>query len=70
LAAGFLLGSKLGRAPYEKVEAQVRQLKDRPEVQKARSAATEIVHEQVADLVDKATDKVDATAPARERTSA
>ena len=68
-AAGIMLGSKLGRAPYEKVEAQFRQLKRRPEVQQATTAATEPVHE-VADLVHKATDTMSPTPPARERTPA
>jgi hypothetical protein len=34
-------------------------LKRRPEVQQATAAATQIVHEEVADLVAKATEKMD-----------
>jgi hypothetical protein len=34
-ALGFVLGSKMGREPYERLEAQVRRLAGRPEVQDA-----------------------------------
>jgi hypothetical protein len=59
LVAGILLGSKLGPTPYEKLDTHIRRLKRRPEVQQATAAATQIVHEEVADLVAKATEKMD-----------
>jgi hypothetical protein len=47
-AVGFVLGSKMGREPYERLEAQVRQLAGRPEVK----GAVEAVSDEAADLTD------------------
>ncbi len=51
VAIGFVLGSRAGRTPYERLEAQLRQLAGRPEVRGAVDAA-----------FDKATDLTDAAA--------
>jgi hypothetical protein len=40
VVVGFVLGSKGGREPYERLEAQVRRLAGRPEVQGAIDSAT------------------------------
>jgi hypothetical protein len=41
VAVGFVLGSKQGRKPYERLEAQVRQLTSRPEVKSAVDALSD-----------------------------
>ena len=48
VAVGFVLGSKMGREPYERMEAQLRQLAGRPEVKDAVDA----VSDKAADLTD------------------
>ncbi len=70
LVVGFMLGSRSGRAPYERAEAQVRQLSRRPEVRQATNTASEMVHEKVGDLVDKASDKVGHTSSSSEKRTA
>jgi hypothetical protein len=70
LAAGILLGSKLGPMPYEKFEAQVRRLRRRPEVGQTTAAAKQIVHDEVADLVARATEKSEGTPLAPQRNTA
>jgi hypothetical protein len=50
VAVGFVLGSKMGREPYERMEAQLRQLAGRPEVKDAVDA----VSDKAADLPDTA----------------
>ena len=47
--AGFLLGSYVGRGPYERVQARVRQLRGRPEVQRVADQVTESA-EQLGDV--------------------
>lgn len=54
VAVGFVLGSRSGRAPYERLEAQVRQLVGRPEVQGAVDAA----FDKATDLTDTAVSEV------------
>jgi hypothetical protein len=48
VALGFVLGSRMGREPYERLEAQVRKLAGRPEVKGAMPAVS-----------DKAADRTD-----------
>ena len=48
IAVGFVLGSKKGREPYKRLEAQVRQLAGRPEVK----GAVDSVSHKMADLTD------------------
>jgi len=60
--AGFLLGSYAGRGPYERVEAWARQVRGRPEVQRAADQ----VAESAGQLSDVATG---AAAKAAERAS-
>jgi hypothetical protein len=47
-AVGFVLGSKMGRKPYERLEAKARQLAGRPEVKRA----VEAVSDEAVDLTD------------------
>jgi hypothetical protein len=48
LAVGFVLGSKQGREPYERLEAQLRQLAGRPEVR----GAVDAVSDRASDLTE------------------
>jgi hypothetical protein len=50
IALGFVLGSRQGREPYERLESKVRQLAARPEVRQAVGT----VSDQASDLVDSA----------------
>jgi hypothetical protein len=70
LAAGILIGSKLGPVPYEKLDTQVRRFRRRPEVAQTTAAAKQIVHEEVADLVARATDRAEGTPLAPQRNTA
>lgn len=62
---GFLLGSRSGRGAYDQVEAWVRQMSGRPEVQRATQrvtdAASQVVGasaDQAADTLNQVTDRV------------
>jgi hypothetical protein len=48
VAVGFVLGSKMGRQPYERLEAQIRQLAGRPEVK----GAVDTLSDKAADITD------------------
>ena len=48
VAVGFILGSKVGRQPYERLEAQIRQLAGRPEVK----GAVDTLSDKAADITD------------------
>jgi hypothetical protein len=54
VVVGFVLGSRMGREPYERLEAQVRQLSSRPGIKGAVDAVTE----KAADLTDSASGAV------------
>jgi hypothetical protein len=41
IVIGFALGSRAGREPYEQIEAQVRKIVGRPEVQRAIDKVSE-----------------------------
>jgi hypothetical protein len=51
---GFVLGSRQGREPYERLEAQLRQLAGRPEIKDAVAA----VSDKATDLTDSASGAV------------
>ncbi|MBO0692546.1 MAG: hypothetical protein J2P58_06590 [Acidimicrobiaceae bacterium] len=57
IGIGFILGSRVGRGPYEQIEGEVRKFAGRPEVhdrfESARTAATQ----QLSGLKSKATSK-------------
>jgi hypothetical protein len=61
VGAGFLLGSRAGRGPYEQVEAKVRELGGRPEVQQAVGQVTEAAKGQAGQVAEKVTDKLPGT---------
>jgi len=48
VAVGFILGSKMGRQPYERLAAQIRQLAGRPEVK----GAVDTLSDKAADITD------------------
>ncbi len=64
VAIGFVLGSRAGRVPYERLEATVKEVSGRDDVR----AATEHASNAVADLTDKArragAEKIDEVAAA------
>lgn len=60
LAIGFVVGSRMGRGPYESLERTARQVADDPQVQKraaqAREAASRVAHDAAETVKDKAPD--------------
>lgn len=58
LAVGFVLGSRMGRGPYESLERTARQVADDPEVQRraaqARETAGRVAHDAAGTVKDKA----------------
>ena len=56
-AAGFLLGSRAGRAPYERFAAQVQRLREDPEVRRRAAQARGTVVDAAAEAVDAAREK-------------
>jgi hypothetical protein len=58
IAIGFVLGSKQGRGPYERLEAQVRQLAGRPAVQQTVDAVSDKAADLTDTLADAAKEKV------------
>jgi uncharacterized protein YjbJ (UPF0337 family) len=61
-AIGFVFGSRAGREPYNRLEGKVREVTNRPEVQKAMGSVTKKAQDQVSDAVDTAHKKVSDTA--------
>jgi hypothetical protein len=61
LAVGFVLGSRAGRKPYEKLHEQVTRLRQKPEVQDTVASMKDEVTGRAGDLVDKVTSKVSST---------
>lgn len=55
-AAGFLLGSRAGREPYEQFMRAIGQLKDDPRVQQKAQQGVDFVKEQAPVVAEKATD--------------
>ena len=53
---GFILGSRSGRRPYEQLERKVRDIRARPEVQKAVDSVSKSAHEQASDVTHKVSD--------------
>ena len=60
IAIGFVIGSKMGREPYEKLEATAKQYVDDPRVQEKAGQARETVSKAAKDAAgavqEKATD--------------
>jgi hypothetical protein len=55
---GFLLGSRAGREPYERLERQLSRLRAQPEVQDVMDTVQGEVGERATDLTDKVKSKV------------
>jgi hypothetical protein len=62
---GFLIGSRAGREPYEKLERQLSRLRGKPEVEDVMDTAKSEVDAQASDLTDKAKSKVSSASEAR-----
>jgi hypothetical protein len=58
LGAGFLLGSRAGPGPYEQVEARIRSVGSRPEVQDTMDTVKGAVQERVEDVADRVAEQV------------
>ena len=55
LGLGFILGSRAGSGPYQRLEGQARALRNRPEVDEAVGRAKKAANEQVTGVIDKVT---------------
>jgi hypothetical protein len=58
VAAGFVLGSRAGREPYDKIEAKVKATLNRKDVQDALDEAKSTATEQVSAVAGKVAAKV------------
>lgn len=58
IAVGFVLGSKVGRGPYEQIEGKAREVGGRPEVQKVVNTVKRRTQEQADDLASTLHDRV------------
>jgi hypothetical protein len=58
-AVGFVLGSRAGRGPYERLEGKVRDVAGRPGVQDTLEDVKAVAGDQVANAKDVVADKVD-----------
>ncbi|WP_247043516.1 YtxH domain-containing protein [Arthrobacter rhizosphaerae] len=56
MAAGYVLGSRSGRAAYEKLKARAASIWDSKPVQDKVSAATEVVKEKAPEVTDQLTE--------------
>jgi hypothetical protein len=57
-AIGFVLGSRAGRAPYERLESKAREVAGRPDVKHAVDAASDKASDLTDTVVSAAGDKV------------
>lgn len=55
---GYLLGSKAGRAPYEKVSAQFQQFMENPRVRQGTAQAKQTVKRKADEVADTVMDSV------------
>ena len=58
LGAGFVLGSRAGRGPYEQLEGNVRRIAGRPEVQDTVAQAKDAARQTTQKVMDKVNDTV------------
>jgi hypothetical protein len=58
LGIGFVLGSKAGSGPYQRLEEKVRALRQRPEVDEAVARAKQAADEQVTGAIEKVNEKM------------
>jgi hypothetical protein len=62
---GFLLGSRAGREPYERLERQLSRLRGQPEVQDVMDTVQGEVGAPATDLTDKVKSKVSSSSEAQ-----
>ena len=63
IVVGFVVGSSMGRAPYERLQGAVRSLGQRPETRKVKDSlinAASDISDTTADSITQAKDKVQA----------
>jgi hypothetical protein len=58
IGVGFVLGSKAGRKPYERLEGKFREVSGHTEIKQAADGVSDKVEEVTDNAVDVATDKV------------
>jgi len=64
IAVGFVVGSSMGREPYERLQGAVRRLGRRPETRKVKDSlinAANDISDTTAESITQAKDKVQAT---------
>lgn len=57
--AGFVLGSRMGRGPYEQLEGSVREVIDHPKVQKVLNSAADSAESARDSALDATTEAID-----------
>jgi hypothetical protein len=58
IGVGFVLGSKAGRKPYERLEGKIREVSGRAEVKQAADDVSDMEGEVTDEAIDVATNKV------------
>jgi hypothetical protein len=58
VAAGFVWGSRSGRAPYERLESRAREIAGRPAIKHAVDAASDKVSDLTGTAVSTASDRI------------
>ena len=59
VVAGFVLGSRMGRGPYEQLEGTVREMIDHPKVQQALHSAADSAESARDSALDTTTEAID-----------
>jgi hypothetical protein len=59
MIAGFVLGSRMGRGPYEQLEGSVREMIDHPKVQRALRSAADSAESARDSALDATTEAID-----------
>jgi hypothetical protein len=59
MMVGFVLGSRMGRGPYEQLEGSVREMMDHPKVQKALHSAADSAESARDSALDATTEAID-----------
>jgi hypothetical protein len=59
MIAGFVLGSRMGRGPYERLEGSVREMIDHPKVQRALHSAADSAETARDSALDATTEAID-----------
>lgn len=68
LAIGFVLGSRMGRGPYEQLEGAARQVMNQPKVQSTLQSAADSAESVRDSALDATSDAIDGASRAATRT--